>query len=280
MTNMLRLAQTIKRTIATVGTTGTKTAYLGKGDGTGTITDSTAPQLRTVWFYADTEAGHELGTAILAESAGIPYEDNPQLEGLPIRLGFPPGATELYVIGLNGIEGRRFAGNLTPLESKYTSMAYPYFRDIRDGRIEITQPTSLSVLVTGGFFYSQSTTIQMMSDITYDFTSAVAALTANQHQLAVLCIDNTTGNLATVATTAATSALGSVPSRNEFTASSISALALGGSYIPLGVLYLYNGQTAITETDIFRQFDPRLFLSPVAGSSSNIRPIARSWFGV
>ena len=106
------------------GFTGTFVAYLGKGDGTGTIASPLSSPGRQVWYHERDAAGlpRAFSIATLLPQAGIAYPTalTPTLEGLAIVVGYAPSAWKipgLCVIGSGSTEGIAFTGNLTPIET-------------------------------------------------------------------------------------------------------------------------------------------------------------------
>ena len=130
------------------GFTGTFTAYLGKGDGTGTIAAALTSPGRQVWYHERDAAGlpRAFSVATLLPQAGIAYPTTlmPSLEGLPIVVGYAPSAWKvpgLCVIGSGSAEGIAFTGDLTPIEK--TALTSKLIVATTDGALSIPAVTKI-----------------------------------------------------------------------------------------------------------------------------------------
>ena len=110
------------------GYTGVFEAFLGKGDGKGTILAPTGTfPLRQVWYhYYDSNNIKVQGLAPLGTGCDIYYANNASYEGLPIKVGYPPkqlGGDKLTVFGVSGASGQGMLGNQTSLEQTINAAA-------------------------------------------------------------------------------------------------------------------------------------------------------------
>lgn len=257
-----RVATTTARNHMKTGTTGQQHAYLGKGDGTGEIIASAAPDPRSVWVYQDTVEGRKFFPAALGTGCGVPYEDNPAFEGTPVLIGYPPGSNVLTVLGQGGLEGGSASGGMTLIEQKVIYASYTTPSQIVPLRVDAYAVdgayTKLVHVAPAWYHDATGKDVKYFGGDTYDLTATIAALGAGEHQLALILLDTTTGDLALVTGTAAVGT-----NKDAFDAGDIDDLTYAMTKLPCGAVHVYDGQTEIVEADIYRgEADPRVFFTP------------------
>jgi hypothetical protein len=246
-----------------IGFTERRLVFLGDGQGNVQVTGGLRP--REV-YYRNSLNSNDKGVAVLADGASIPYGGIQSLIDKEVVAEKIPGDDTLYITRLNS------ADQNSPMEQLISQAAHPTADRVASLRGRPTSPPSRDVYVDGGqvFTYLDGGSLKYFYSGLGAAGAAIDALGANEHQLAVACLDPSTGLITVVLSTAVT-AVGTVPSRNEFGAAHVAALTLDG-YYPSCVVYLYENQAAIEEADFLRQYDPRLSYVPVSdtGSTSTV----------
>ncbi len=237
-------------------------AYLGKGDGNGTILFDTSAAPGVVWCYRDVAGVRESFTAMIYPDSNIPYQDNPDFETskIPVVCFYEGDSPILWVTGQASQEGVMATGGATLIQQLITAVSYPAAANLSELRVAPNFPTTdKRVYISAGNYYDAHGNWTRFGEDWYDFTSAIGALTSGQHQMAVLYLDVTTGNLGALYTTAATGS-----DKALWGAADTDAMSILSTYLPLGAIHLYYGQGAIIEDDIYRGADdPRvLFNTP------------------
>lgn len=226
--------------------------YLGRGDGTSTVVADSAR--RMVYYF--TEQG--IGTARLAENISMPSVNDAYAVGLRVQLGYPPHDPHvLYVLGFDTGEGLAQLGGLTPAEQYNAASKYPDTGRIINFRIAPQDTPDKTVAVQGGAYITPGGQWAFFLQDSIDLTTQIAAISASNHQLCVVCLDTLTGLLAAVTSG---SEAGGVNDKTDFGVGTIEALTFSSNYAPVGAVHLYNGQTTISESDLYREADPRVFL--------------------
>jgi hypothetical protein len=271
------IAKKIRPAIAQIGELPAGYARLGKGDGSGEIVKDAANRL--VYYYS---AGQPTAFAPLGMNMNIAAINNPQFEGYRVRLGYPNYRPDvLHVLGIDAIEGVAAGGGLTP-EEQYTGKAqYPDVGSIINFRLSPNGPTDSNVYVSAGYYYDDAGALQYFGGDLFDLQTTIDALSSGEHQMAVVSLDISTGDLDVVTNTAES---GGVNDKDTFNQTTVVEMTYGANDEAKGAVHLYYGQTTIEETDIYRRADPRVpFAKPGAGGGSGADitiPIARSWFGI
>lgn len=257
-----RLARQLGKALADVGFTKPQVVRLGYGDGSGRIVQN--PVDRTVYTFTGDigDNQREIGTAVLSQSAGILLQDSKTLEGLYVEIAIPPGKSQPHVTGMAGSTGLQAAGGKTQLEQILARAALPDLSKIATLRARPVAGAN-EITVDGVFVYVQPSTglYQSFDGGTISLQSGIDALAIGEHQLTAVCLNPETGTLITVSNTAATAASGSLPSRAEFNIGDVLGLDYLG-YLPIIACYTYSGQTSISESDLYRQYDPRPLFRP------------------
>lgn len=258
-----RLARQLGKALADVGFTKPQVVRLGYGDGSGRIVQN--PVDRTVYTFTGDigDNQREIGTAILSQSAGILLQDSKTLEGLYVEIAIPPGKSQPHVTGMAGSTGLQAAGGKTQLEQILARAALPDLSKIATLRARPVAGAN-EITVDGVFVYVQPSTglYQSFDGGTISLQSGIDALAIGEHQLTAVCLNPETGTLVTVSNAAATAA-GTLPSRAEFSIGDVLGLDYLG-YLPIIACYTYSGQTSISESDLYRQYDPRPLFRPAA----------------
>lgn len=237
------------------GFTGPREAMLGDGTYTGVIIDTSTPYPNVVHWHTLSDDGtftvQEKGIAVLDDKLFYLYENNPFLDGAVIRLAMPPNSTIplLSVIESDKLAtGQQFG--VVPLAKQAQNAAFrPSLSSISTLKLKLN-PDTLTVSVYGKFVYPTAITLvpaefdgEAADPI--DLTDTSGNLTGIQHQIAVICLDTKTNTLVKLTSSAVNSSSGAVPYRDEFTVDSLSSIDFlnNPTYDPLGVVYMYSGQT-------------------------------------
>jgi len=257
--------QAFKRRVAdtTVGV-----AYLGKIENGKRVIKDKARGGRYVFYTRQLDETVEIGSAVLADSSLIPYEEIEDFFGVEIELGYPPAKTELHVLRITAA-GYTSLGGLNPLEQVLRKVSVMNLDRIGVLRVEPTIPSTLAVKIAGEYYYQSPAdgAFKRFAEQNHDLSSEVSALSANQHRLALLSLDLTDN--AIKVTLSGVKTHSNLPKRNAWLDSDILALNTGSWRIPIGIVYLYNGQTAIEETDILRRYQLRPIFTAAAKNNLN-----------
>lgn len=260
-----RLAEDFESSFSDVGWTEIQPVLLTKGDGTGALLVANG-RAREIWVRrSDTR---ELFTAY--GSPGLLFrlvDGDVTNETVEVRIGYPPGrSTGLKTVMDNDTEaGRSSIGSVSPMEAFLYQAFYSQASNLSTLRARPTTPTATNdVSVDGPYFYAQPST----GLLTYFTTgsvgsavaSAIAALSAGQHALGIVYLDKEANTLG-ILTGTAVSAAGTLPSRSEFGTSDVASIAVQYYQEPIIPVYLYYGQTSVSETDFFRSWDLRSIFS-------------------
>jgi len=237
-------------------------ARLGKGDGSGTILADAAA--RRVWIFDDQSVS---SVPIVAEM-NLVAVNNPYMEGVRVRLGYPPYAPGvLHVIGYDAGEGLASLGGVTPEEQQ----SYQSVAPIAPLRAGANSTADTRIYVNSGAFVKNGRW-QYFGGELIDLATTIAALTVNQHQMAVVCLNTITTTLAVLTNTAVTGS-----DKDIFDAGTLGDILIPASYVVCGAVHLFYGQTAIredsTRQDFYRDFESRLLIGGVGGlpvSTANV----------
>lgn len=243
-------------------------AYLGNGDGSTVTAPDVQPPNTHVYYYTEQGTGVNTGVARL-ETPKIPYGQVSAYHGTPILIGKLPRRLNKpgeCVLDIAGPAGEWVIGGGSITNQIINNYIYPQVSSLRFIRSEVSTPTSLGVTVVGPWPFrnrnSGVRSIYQTQTITTAIEDAVAALTAGQHQIAIVAVDiaadpETAGSDILVLLPGEVGTSGSaLPNRSAFTISDVALINAAG-YAPSSVIYLYYGQTAITEDDILRTFEIR-----------------------
>lgn len=260
----------IRKAVGSVAELPAGYALLGRGDGAGAIVASFTA--RTVYISGTNVAGQ----ARLAQSINITLFTNPavnriQFEGVRVKLGYPNYDPKvLYVTSFDTGEGMDALGGLTLNEQQQQAAQYPDIGKITNLRLMPDNPPSLNIFVAPTSYYDLNGQWHWFGGdgLTDDFTDDVAAL-SGQHQMAVVYLDVTTGELGRALSPAVT---GGVDQKDTLDVATIDDLADASGFsagqILCGAVHLYDGQTTIEETDVYRSADPRvIYQTPGAGGT-------------
>lgn len=245
------LSAAIRRTLGKVGAIPAGYARLGKGDGSGVILR--AIEDRTCYY-------HEWNGAIpsyapLAQELNLMSFNSAYLEGVRIRMGYPSYAPDtLHILGIENGEGLKALGGLLPHE-QFSAMGLNInLSNIVPLRCGATTPASTSIIINAGMYYDPVTPAnRILGTTTFDLASAISSLSSGTHCMAVIYLNKSTGIISNLVSSAV---LGT--DKSEFGGGTFSSLILYPHWQALSLIHLYFGQTAITETDFYRDIDPRL----------------------
>lgn len=255
--------------------------FLGRGDNPAIVVprdtiDGTMAKLyrdrRMVYIHNESGA---TGFAKLNPGIGIDYQDYSfGAARLPVMTEIKDGVRYISEIAPEGLV---MLGGRT-LTERTTQTLYAHgIEQLTLLRGAPTNPPSLSVRVDGTWIYRDPYTNgrgAFQTD-TIDLAADIDALTANQHQLAVICFDAVNHALVRVLNTASTKPAGkTLPCPEEFSVYDVIAVDTG-EYVPVVAVYLYDAQTEITENSFYRVYpmrpifngDTRLLMLPAASSA-------------
>jgi len=275
MINRDDIAKQIQPALGQLGERPAGYARLGRGDRSGVIVKDFA--YRTVYYYNE---GQPTAFAPLSTNVNITAINNVGFEGVRVRLGYPNyNPSVLHVLGLDSGEGLDAVGGLTPAEQLVTKAQYPDVGSLINFRLSPNNPIDTTVFVNGGFYYDDTGALQYFGGDSIDLAATIAALASGEHQMAVIALNVSTGDLGIVVNTAATGT-----DKELFDQVTIIDMTYDTYDLAKGAVHLYYGQTSVVEDDIYRLFDPRvLFTRPGAGGGGGgdiLIPIKRSWFGI
>lgn len=229
--------------------------FLGKSDGSGVIVADLSK--RTLWVQANANQP-PVGTPLLDSINILPYIGvHPELEGLHVSLGYPPSRpTVLHVTGFDQGEGLQSVGGITPTEQMISSQRYTDVGGIVNFRLSPNNPVDSEVYINAGWYMDVDGSPAAWGGDSTDtlLTTAIAALSAGQHQMAVPYIDTTAGIPGIVTNTPSA---GGVNDKQLFDTTTIMEMTHIAGEVLSGAVHLYYGQTTITEDDIYRSSDPR-----------------------
>lgn len=230
-------------------------ALLGKGDGSGTLVVPNGLP-REIWARrSDTR---ELFTLYLPPNSVIAFQDgNAAIETIEMRYGYETDNSRLQILDALTSAGQQAVGSQSPIEQTIAQAYWTPLDHITTLRAAPSSPVSTNVSVAGPLWYPRSSTSKyLFQSGTTSLSTQITALAAGKHQLAVLYLDTATGSLGVLTNTAATAA-GTLPSRSEWAYTDVQAISIASTYIPIIVIYLYYGQTAVAEADFYRTWDLR-----------------------
>jgi len=229
-------------------------SYLGRGDGSGVIVADVSKRL--LYYFSPNQP---TATAPLLESISIlPYIGvHPELEGMRIRMGFPPeNRTVLHITGIASGQGLNSVGGITPQEQLEAAKKYTDVGSLINLRIAPNDPADTECYINPGWYKDASGNPAFWAgDTTGTITAAIAALSSGEHQMAAVYIDTTTGEPDIVTNAAET---GGVNDKQLFDTTTIEDMTHAAGETLVGAVHLYDGQTSITEVDIYRSADPRI----------------------
>lgn len=256
----------LQRRSRKIGFTNLFSARLGNGNGV--ITQpALLPANTWVYYHVEDETsatGIRVGSAQLI-GGGIPYTEDPTLEGLAITVGLPPegfGFPGECVIGLGGLEGTETANGGDLLTTIIVNnIINPSTSQIVPLKVEPLSPTSLGVNVRGPHLYqnpvSRETVFFSGATLTTEIADAVALLTGSQHVIGLVYLNIFTGALGLMLGPIATSDT-APPNRAAFAIADVGNFPVDWrSVTPCGVVYLYVGQTAVKTEDILSTLEVR-----------------------
>lgn len=255
--------------------------FLGRADNPSIIVpresiDGTLAQIyrdrRMVYIHNESGA---TGFAELRPGIGIDYQDyNIGNARLPILTEIKDGVRYISKIAP---EGLIMLGGRTLTERTTQSMYSHNIEQLTLLRGSPTNPPSLSVRVDGTWVfrdpYTNGTGVFLSS--TFDLATDIDALSADEHQIALVCFDPVYRVLTRVLNTAVSKpANKSLPCPEVFNVYDITAIDYG-DYVPVVAVYIYYGQETIEEQSFYRIYpmrpmfngDSRLLILPSASSA-------------
>lgn len=230
---------------------------LGRGDLSGVIVSDIAR--RTLWTYDINQPPVPLP---LVESIFItPFVGiRPELEGVRVRIGYPPEEPNvLHIIGFDQKQGLTSVGGLMPSEQMLAAQKYVDTGSLINFRLAPNDPVDSEVYINPGWYLNTSGEPVWWGggssgDVTTLLETAIAALSAGNHQMAVVYIDAAT-NAPGILTN--TEEAGGVNDKQLFDTTTVEEMTWTDGLMPCGAVHLYYGQTTVTEDDIYRDSDPR-----------------------
>lgn len=237
-------------------------ARLGKGgDSKVTIADLAQRKI----YYYDQNNSQVPAIAPVVESINILTLNSPALAGIRIRLGYPNyDHKRLYMLGFDTGEGLQFVGNLLPQEQQTAANMYPSIGQIVNLRMMPQDTPDTTVFINPSPFYDADGNWSFWGGESFDLADTIATLTSGQHLMAVVCLDVTMDDLTVLTNTASA---GTVADKGLFDWTTIATdIAITADYVACGAVHLYEGQTEITEDDIYRSADPRAAFGKQIGS--------------
>jgi hypothetical protein len=265
------LAKAIDQRHDKSGWTGIQSAYLTRGDGTGTLMVANGNP-REIWCYRDDRQA-PFAVYLPVDANLTPLRDGDVvLEQIEVRIGFPPDSLQLTVMDNNTTGGRASVGALSPMEAINYGAYYSSAERITTLRAAPTDPASQSIQVSGPWPYLRPSTggLQLYTGDTSalgtTIAAKIAALAAGKHQLQLIYFDKETGSLGTASNTAAT-AVATLPAPDEFVFADVQSITLSPNWTPIIVIYTYYGQSVVSEAEFYRGWDLRLlFAVPRVGA--------------
>lgn len=272
-----QIAKGIRPALAQIGELPGGYARLGKGDRSGIIVKDF--EHRLVYYYND---GQPTAHAPLDLNVNLMSINNPQLEGVRIRLGYPNYRPDvLHVLGIEPVEGMAAVGGVTPGEQYISKAQYPDVGSILNFRLSPNNPPDMNVFISAGYYYDADGNLAFFGGDLCDLEATIGALASGEHQLVVVSLDVSTGELV-IATSDAVE--GGSGDKDVFNTSTIVELTYGDNDEQKGAVHLYYGQTVIREADVYRLADPRVPFTrrgaPGGGSGTEdeiARHIALRW---
>lgn len=244
----------IHRALGNVTTRPAGYGYLGKGDSSGQIVADTSNRL--VWY----QVAHNQPpvTAPLLTTISILAINRPEMEGTRVQLGYPPQQPDkLHIVSLDYGSGLRSVGGITPEEQLLSKAQFPDVGSIINLRLAPNNPPDSEVYINPGWYKDSSGNPAFWGGGSTDtlLTAAIAALASGEHQMAVLYIDNATGEAAIITNTAEA---GDSGDKQVFDTTTIMEMSYAAGQVLTGAVHLYYGQTTFAEEDIYRSSDPRM----------------------
>jgi hypothetical protein len=243
-------------------------AYLGKGDGSGTIVADFSKRL--LYYYTPSRPW---ATAPLVTSENILAYNKSVLENTRVRLGYPSEQPSvLHILGLDTGEGYDAVGGITPGEQLISAQKFTDTGSLINFRIAPNDPADTEVYINPGWYINTSGDPAFWNGDSTDtlLTTAIAALSSGEHQMAVVFVNAATG-AAAIATNTAES--GGVNDKELFDTTTIEDMTIADNYVPCGAVHLYDGQTSITENDIYRSSDPRIVFNRTGSGGGDTLPV-------
>jgi hypothetical protein len=259
------IAKKIAQRHAESGYTEIQSAYLTKGDGTGTLLVNPGVD-RRVWLHRKTDTGAIRDQIIAQYPVTVmiaPLRDgNVDLERQKVRIGKPPGIDEFFIIDANDLDGISSSGGMTEME-RYINEGWwsgPQQITLFRPRPTDTPSTSILIDVFVSLLQSSTNTLYPITTLTVPLQLYISALASGEHQMVLPYVDKRTLGVGVLAQTAVASSatVGSDDSHNEFTESTVQLFSGITGDMQLTVpLEIYYQQAAITEAAFYRAFDAR-----------------------
>lgn len=243
--------------------TGERDVLWGNGSGTFIVPNPVQP--REVYYHNLPNEEREVGIAVLDSDSNLLYQENTVYAANPprITIGYPPRSRILHVKGVaKTMESNQVQGNASQIEQYLTGIANPGILNIVDLRVRQDDTPTTSVYIEPGFYEKPSALgiKQRWAGGLLDLATPIAALTSTQHQLAIIYLDTESAALGYNLTTA-TSSDAPLPARSALV--DISGVTLTSGRLAVGTVYLYYGQTSVTQDDCRPLLDPRLSYPPL-----------------
>ncbi len=240
-------------------------ARLGLGDHSGRIIADGSKRLAYI-YDRQTVSLVKVGQTISLQAI-----NNANMEGVRVRLGYPPYAPgEMHILSLDSGEGLDAVGGALPDEQIISKALYPDVGSILNFRIAPNDPADTSVFVNGSPYRTGSGAWAYLGNSSFDLDTIISALSSGYHQMAVICLDTSAGDLTVVTNTSETGGAGD---KQIFDMTTIASLTFAAAYIPIGAVHIYSGQTAVVEDDIYRTADPRTIYAPGISTVEDYTPL-------
>ena len=227
---------------------------------------ATWQQARMVYLH---DSAGSLYLAVLDDSAGIIYEDRPEIARLksPVETEIRNGV--LYVTRVTAA-GKVALGGANPAEVVRQAQQFLSTKQIRSLFIRPTEPISRSVqtiLDDRVFFVDPRTRqLRLTNPDTVDLDTEIAALGTDEHRLVLITYnpENPDDPLTKTLGAIKTSASG-LPNIEDFQPTDYEAFSLKDGHIPGAFIYIYENMGGVDEPQMCRAYDPRAMLNPHVG---------------
>jgi hypothetical protein len=238
------------------------------GDGSGIVVADKVNRLANYWEPAPGGEQRIVSTAYLWVGSQIPFENISASKLVVVDIGYPPNDDRVHILWQNGATGIASTGGYTLTEQKTHAAAHQPLTDVPDWRATVS---GTEVYIAEGKYIDASGDEQKWyggntGAAATALATRSAALTSGQHQLCWVTFDLTNGIIVTEAATAVT-AVGTLPSRNEFLDADYTVTTTNRKLVPV---YLYYQQASIADADILRKWDMRWPISTPSASDENV----------
>lgn len=268
------LARDLTESLGRLGERTVGYARLGTGDGSGTIVADFA--YRKVYYF-DRDSSQVPAIAPLVQTINLISLNNPDLEGVRIRLGYPPyNPKVLHVLGLDTGEGLDSVAGITAEEQLTAKTLYPSVGNITNFRVSPQETPDTTVFVNASPYFDSLGNWSLWGGDSADLANAITALASGKHQMVLVCFDTVTAALVLLTNTASD---GGQTDKDVFDWTTILSITIDVHYIPIGAVHIYFGQIVVTEDDIYRSADPRAAFGKQSGGLSYDDVVRHVWMG-